>query len=402
MQRPPLLANEQERLKALLEYQVLDTLPEEDYDQITRIASQICNTPISLITLIDEDRQWFKSRYGLEVSETPRELAYCAHSIATPGQPLIVENASEDERFFDNPLATGEPHVQFYAGIPLVNPAGYALGSLCVIDRQARKLMPEQLSALQALAKQVVNLLELRKSIQLLARNEQLLLAANRNLKEFAYLVSHDIKAPLRNMKQMAEIVLEDHGPQLNKDGQKWLNLIHESASDAIILVDGVLSYSKSTHRIDESATNVNLNEFLPELVRKVQGNVEVDISFPSDLPLIRTSEIALQQIIVNLLSNAIKYQDKKPGWVRIGIFPAENSIRFQVEDNGRGIPEQELDKIFDLFYRIDKKDGHQLHSSGVGLAIVKKLVAHLGGAIQVSSKAGEGSLFEFSIELSQ
>lgn len=163
MKNPKIPANEKERLKVLEEYQILDTLPEDLYDDITEIASQICNTPISLISLIDDSRQWFKSHHGLDVSETPKDVAYCAHAINEPDKILEVPDAFEDERFHDNPLATGDPHVRFYAGAPLKTKDGHTLGTLCVIDHEKRKLTAEQKKTLWALSRQVVALLELRK-----------------------------------------------------------------------------------------------------------------------------------------------------------------------------------------------------------------------------------------------
>jgi GAF domain-containing protein len=165
MKAAPLPSNESERLKALEQYQILDTLPEEVYDDITKIASEICGTPIALLTLIDEKRQWFKSKQGFDVSETPREVSFCAHAIINPYETMVVEDARYDERFHDNPLTTdGENPVVFYAGVPIVNADGHALGSLCVIDSRPRELTDQKLMALQALAKLVNAHFELRKT----------------------------------------------------------------------------------------------------------------------------------------------------------------------------------------------------------------------------------------------
>ena len=138
---PQITENESERIKALQSYQVLDSLPEREYDDITLIASQICDVPITLISLIDEDRQWFKSKLGLSAEETHRDISFCGHAIINPEQPLIIEDATKDDRFVDNPLVTGSPNIAFYAGIPLVDHDGFALGTLCAIDTLPQKII---------------------------------------------------------------------------------------------------------------------------------------------------------------------------------------------------------------------------------------------------------------------
>jgi hypothetical protein len=161
MKAPP-PTNEAERLAALKEYHILDTGTEQSYDDITTLAAHICEVPVAMISLVDEDRQWFKSKVGLEQQQTSRDVAFCAHAILQ-NEPFVVRDATKDRRFADNALVTGEPHVRFYAGIPLINPEGLALGTLCVVDHQPRRLSAKQQEALQALSRQVMALLELRR-----------------------------------------------------------------------------------------------------------------------------------------------------------------------------------------------------------------------------------------------
>jgi GAF domain-containing protein len=160
--KAPLPTNEAERLAALKEYHILDTGTEQAYDDITILAAHICEVPIAMISLVDEARQWFKSKVGLEQQQTSRNVAFCAHAILQ-NEPFIVRDATKDRRFADNALVTGEPHVRFYAGIPLINPEGLALGTLCVVDHQPRLLSAAQQEALRALSRQVMALLELRR-----------------------------------------------------------------------------------------------------------------------------------------------------------------------------------------------------------------------------------------------
>ena len=163
--RAPTPARERERLEELHAYGVLDSLPEQASDDITLLASQICESPIALISLVDEERQWFKSRLGIDAAETHRDEAFCAYAIVYPDELLVVEDATLDERFADKPLVVSESSIRFYAGAPLVAPSGNALGTICVIDREARSLSPGQGRALRALARQVVAQLELGRVV---------------------------------------------------------------------------------------------------------------------------------------------------------------------------------------------------------------------------------------------
>lgn len=166
--KAPLPKNEAKRLEVLWQYDVLDTVPEAVFDDLTDLAAYICEAPIALISLVDENRQWFKSRVGLNTKETSRDVSFCAHAILQNGLFLIAD-ATKDPRFKNNPSVTGAPKIRFYAGVPLKSPDGYALGTLCVIDKEPRELRPEQKRALMVLARLVVTQLELRRHAKELA-----------------------------------------------------------------------------------------------------------------------------------------------------------------------------------------------------------------------------------------
>ncbi len=184
MQKPPIPENEHERLDALRSYTILDTPAQEDFDFLTAMASKICNTPIALITLIDQNRQWHLSHHGFAVKEINRDISFCAHAIVKPNEVLIIEDASKDQRFFDHPAVVGGPQLKSYSGVPLVTESGFPLGTFCVIDQKANKLTEEQLVLLKQLARQTVQLLELRKKNIELTKLQEELKKSNELLEE--------------------------------------------------------------------------------------------------------------------------------------------------------------------------------------------------------------------------
>jgi len=218
--KAPLPDDEALRLSALYQYEILDTLPEAAFDDLTRLAAHICGTPIALVSLIDSDRQWFKSKMGLTALETSRDVAFCAHAILQP-EIFVVQDAQQDERFAENPLVTVDPNIRFYAGAPLIDPDGFALGTLCAIDSVPRNLSPEQQEALKILTRQVMTQLELRRNLAALEkaipqrkRAEEEIRKALEKEKElselksrFVTMASHEFRTPLSTILSSAEII---------------------------------------------------------------------------------------------------------------------------------------------------------------------------------------------------
>ena len=393
---PPILPNETDRLENLKDYHILDTLPEKDFDDITMLASEICDSPISLVSLVDSERQWFKSNHGLSVRETPREYSFCAHAIAHPTEMLIVPDARNDARFSRNPLVHNYPNVQFYAGIPLVSPKGYALGSLCVIDNKPRDLNPLQRKALTALSNQVMTQLELRR------RNIQMnqmyadLEANFQDIEQFSYVAAHDIKSPLNNIRGLINLILDENENTLNADSREYLGHVRDSSEQLVELVDGILEYSRATQISSAHIVETDLHELLEDIVHLLRKPKNIDFVYELEVAKVTTSRIALKQILLNLIGNSIKYLDRPDG--RIVVHASESGYYyfFSVSDNGSGIPSDSLGNIFDLFKAIKLR---QNSSTGVGLAIVKKLVQKLEGTVEVTSNAETGTTFEFKIK---
>jgi signal transduction histidine kinase len=368
-------------------------LPESSFDSITSIAAFICNTPISLVSLIDEDRQWFKSKKGLGVSETPREQAFCAHAINNPKEIMIVEDSLKDERFANNPLVQGEPHIRFYAGAPLVTNEGFPLGTLCIIDSVPRHLDEFQLKALSDLASQVMVQFQLRKQ---LIEMEELKLRLEKQFYEaerFAHLVSHDIKAPLRGIAALANYTLEEAGNELSDEVSDYLNQIQERANKTIGLVEGILKHTLSTnYEVNLEWINARL------LLRDVAelSAVPADIAFTSETTIteVYSDRVILIQILINLLNNAVKYGVSPNPKIQIRIKQTLNEWKIEVKDNGPGVSPEHQMRIFQMFQTLGKTDRFGNKGTGIGLSTVKSLVQLLHGRIELKSGLRKGCLF--------
>ena len=397
MIKPSIPIDEEERLSALYHYEILDTLPEDDLDSITRLASEICQTPISLISLVDTKRQWFKSHYGTETTETPRDVAFCAHAINTPNEAFIVPDSRIDDRFYDNPLVTGAPNVVFYAGIPLLSPDGFALGTLCIVDNKPRELKQFQIDALKLLADQVIRLFDLRKANIELEKTKKILQKRNRDLETFASVVSHDLKSPLSNISSFIELFKLNYSNLLDNKGQKLLNYIDDSSMKLRNLVDGILTYYRSDQLLFEKNENVNINQLLNNIINLLSPGNSIKFNLPPN-NVINVNKAALMQIFLNLLGNSIRYNNKAQPIIDITCQNDDKYYYFSIKDNGMGIAPDKIDIIFDLFVTGQKKDINGIDSIGIGLPTVKKLIGNLGGDIKVESIPDQFTKFSFSI----
>ncbi|SFU70854.1 GAF domain-containing protein [Pustulibacterium marinum] len=398
--KPAVKILENLRLKDVKRLQILDTLPEKDLDDITKLASQICGTPVSLISIIDKDRQWFKSKFGVDFSETSRDLAYCNHAIKNPAEILEVENALEDDRFKDNPLAHGKNPVIAYTGIPLVSDRGYAIGTLCTIDHKPKKLSKEQKESLRILATQVVRLFELRKANIDLNNASREAKKRYDELELFAGVVSHDMKSPLANIVLTIDTLKKKMELSNIQDGSidTYFSYLKNSAQSMSAYIEGMLQYYKSDHSSHDEVKKIKLRSYL----KKIIGMLDVDNSYEIKLPpkgtVVHLNKTALGQILLNIIANSIKYCDKNTPIVKIDYLEKVESYVFVISDNGIGIKPENQNKIFELFNNLDSLDRFGQKGTGIGLATVKKIVDGLDGTISVSSEVGVGTTFTVSL----
>ena len=392
-------SNEKERLEALDSYSILDTLPEEDYDNLTAIAAEICGTSISLVSLLDNERQWFKSHHGLGASETPKEFAFCAHAINDDDDIFIVQDSRIDERFHDNPLVIGEPRVIFYAGVPLTTEEGLPLGTLCVIDHKPKLLSQGQLNSLKALSVQVMNLLQLRKSKMLLEKSVEDLKEKNEELERFAFIAAHDLKSPLNTINSTAELFTECYASKFDEDGKTMLGFIQQASHKLTGLIDGLLNYSKSESVLKEGGSKIDLQLLRNDISGLFSYDNSLVLKLNSKLKSIDTNKAAIHQILINLVSNAIKYNDKDEVEIQIEICENKDYYEFSVQDNGPGIAKENKDKIFQIFKIFTPTDKFGQPGNGIGLATVKKIIGKMGGTINLESAKGKGCQFNFNIK---
>ena len=353
--------------------------------------------PISLISLIDPNRQWFKSRVGLDATETPRDYAFCAHAILKPEELFMVKNAALDDRFADNPLVTGGPNVTFYAGVPLVNENGNALGTLCVIDNKPNDLTREQKETLKALARQVVAYFELRKKSNLLNVQKVQLQQINDDLSRFAYVVAHDIKSPCSSLAMSVVYLKEAYGKFFDKEGLHFLDMMESTSMSAIKMVDGILEHTRVVN-----STNVDKEPFTFGAMYKELSNLitlPAGFEFKADNSALQlhTSKYILLQVLLNLCNNAIKYNDKDNGTILITATQNETQYKFSVQDNGPGIAPSDQARIFDLFSTLGVMDRFNNQGTGIGLSTVKRLIEKMGGTISIDSQPAMGCTFHFT-----
>ncbi|WEK33558.1 MAG: GAF domain-containing sensor histidine kinase [Candidatus Pseudobacter hemicellulosilyticus] len=389
---------EAERLAELYSLNLLDTESEQDFTDVVELASFICQTPISLISLIDKDRQWFKAAKGLNATETPRSIALCAHTILS-SKPLIVTDVTSDKRFLDNPLVQEEPSIRFYAGFPLISKAGNNLGSLCVIDNKPRQLDDHQLNALAVLSKQVIKLMEERRTSELLREISQLELKQSAGLKQLIdtqrrimSILGHDTRAPLHAINRLIKQV--SLGTVSATEITPYFELIGNQLDATIILLDNLVAWGKThvapgTHSADRFMVQRVVDESI-ELLSEAAINKNITlINKVKETIFMFTSRQIVGFTLRNLISNAIKFSDH--GTVTITAVPRDAYIAITVTDTGIGMTASQV-KAYKNNQAVSSSGTSHESGSGLGVVLIHEFLQQHGGRMEVDSVLGEGT----------
>jgi signal transduction histidine kinase len=330
--------------------------------------------------------------------EAPRKFSHCGHAILNPDVLMEVPDTREDERFFDNPFTIEDPKILFYAGMPLKAYNGAVMGTLCVLDVKPKVLSKEQRDALQSLAKQVENLFELRRHNVQLEKASQELQNRNEQLKNFAGIVSHDMKMPLANMIITTDLLKAKYSDNFDEEGIQYLNYLKQSSFKLSNYITGILQHYESDSLTEHTDEEFDIHDLLEGIIDLLNINDNCVINLPEENMMLNCNRIALEQIFLNLIGNSLKYNNKEEIVIDVLCTNGGKFYNFSITDNGVGIPKDKQEDIFELFTVIEEQDRSGNRGNGIGLSTVKKLINSLGGDISVTSEVNKGTTFHFSM----
>lgn len=414
-------SSEEARLNALRGYGILDTPPDEAFNRFARVAAAILNVPIALVSLIDTDRQWFKARVGLDLQQTARSIAFCDHTIRG-SEVLVIRDASRDARFADNPLVTGEPHIRFYAGAPLITPEGHRLGSLCVIDHRPRDLTATETALLADLASMVVDTLDLWRiktnadrqaweMAQLAEESRRAQATAERLLQQkslFIAAMAHELRSPLNAIIGFTDLIRQDTENELTEARRReFIDIVNDSGQHLLDLINDLLDLSKiEAGKFEVVLEPTDLAAAVTQVYRMMSGlakdhGLKFDLRIDPRLPPVMADARALKQILVNLVSNAIKFTPEG-GYVALVAAARPDGCRLFVSDTGRGISVDDLKRVTEPYNQVRSRHVSDVAGTGLGLAISKRLVQLMGSALEIESALDAGTTASFILPLTR
>lgn len=401
MKTAPLPVNEIARLQSLLDYQILDTPPEPEYDQLVELAAKICETPICLVSLSDSDRQWFKASHGLEgVAETPRDVSFCSHALNSAGA-FVVPNALEDERFFDNPYVTGGLDIRFYAAMPLKNNQGHALGTLCVIDQKPKQLSPDQIRALEILGHQVVQVMEQRlyalkqqSALQELERQHNTLNKMHHFNLRMLRLLGDEFEDPVSELSALLKTVSEqEHLPtslkQASQEHFLQLTEIHQSL-DYLVHWQELQSKAPSpaSSRIDLLAALKQAIQRKAALAKQTEH--ELKWVADSDHYWVEAHAQSLGFILNELIHNSLKFSAGTT--IELHLSKDKAQVCLQITDTGSGFGQLQLQALQANLPPQATVGAHFEKGLGLGLMITKRYLNAWQARLEIKNRQPSGA----------
>ena len=401
MSKAPEHPQESKRLAALKALNILDTPPEADFDDIVKLCAEVCHAPICLITVIEEERQWFKAKVGLDLDQTPRELAFCTFCILQDGI-FEIEDTRKDERVADNPLVTGEPFIRAYAGAPIWTKDGFPIGSLCVIKKEPSKLNAFQRKTLTTLANQVSKQMELRMSNTELREATQELNAHRDNLQQIIRVIGHDLRNPIGGLTSMLEIISQDFETFDQDEIQDFFREMIASSNQASSLLENLLEWSRSeagmtTKKVEPVDLTALICEVLESITPMASAKeVEVVENIQPELQISLDKKM-VASVLRNLLTNAIKFSNKQ-GRIELKAEVIEDSVHVEVRDFGVGMEADQVDALLSR-KNISSTFGTSGEKGiGIGIGLIHDFLAQHGSKLYVESSPGKGTRASFDL----
>ncbi len=390
------VVNDPLRLQAVKNTQLLDTPAEASFDRLTKLASKLLKTPVSFVTLLEKNRDFVKSHYGLpEPITTEREIrahpSFCQHIISHT-EPLILEDARENPLFSDFPSVQGMGVVA-YAGIPLITPEGYALGTCCVVDFKPRKWTKDEIEILTELAKSVMTEINLRTVAAQLKKEVKY-------KDEFIGVASHELKTPLTSLKAYTQILQKKATSEGNTELLNGLTKMDRQLTKLNTLVGDLLDVTKIERgKLSLQQESFNLSDLAYEIIEDMQKTSEKHTIIFNQVQdtFVNADRERVGQVLTNFISNAIKYSPNADK-VIVSITNRNNKMQLSVQDFGLGISADKLKRVFERFYRIGGARENTFPGLGLGLYISSEIVRQHAGEIWAESTLGRGSTFFFNL----
>ncbi|MEM6645885.1 MAG: ATP-binding protein [Bacteroidota bacterium] len=386
---------------------LLDTPPETAFDRVTRLVARLLKVPVSLVSLVDHDRQFFKSVYGVpapwaRLRETPLTHSFCQH-VVQANAPLTVDDAREHPLVHAN-LAVSDFNIVAYLGVPIHTPDGHPLGTLCAIDHQPRAWSPHDHATLQDLAEFIMTELDLRHTAQAFQRQKAAFKAQREALQRkqdlvnhFAQLASHDLQEPLRTVTSFSQVLKQRHGEALGEEGQELLGFMLDGTAHMRDLLHGL----RALHDVEKRPLEphrVDPNVVLGEVFRALAENQPLPqhALTLSPLPVVWAESGLMFDLLYELIDNCFKFAGTEPLRLSIQAKIVQGRVRFVISDNGIGIDPAYGTRIFELFRRLHTRACYP--GMGVGLAVCKHIVERFGGRIWASPNARSGLTVSFEL----